>query len=35
MIYVNLFFNFIEMGFFCIMGIDFKLLNLDLLGIVI
>lgn len=35
MTHVNPLFNLIETGFFCIMGTDLKLLNLDLLGTVI
>lgn len=35
MTHVNPLFNLIETVFFCIMGTDLKLLNLDLLGTVI
>lgn len=35
MTHVNPLFNLIETGFFCIMGTDLKLLNLDLLGTVV
>lgn len=35
MTHVNPLFNLIETVFFCIMGTDLKLLNLDLLGAVI
>lgn len=35
MTHVNPLFNLIETGFFCIMGTDLELLNLDLLGTVI